>query len=165
MARYIPDGRLRVVWLDSEPSDPSSPTVTEIDAGEDLTAFLRSLSTPLEGSVVDVSDPTSRFNKTAAGTYGGQELTAEFYRDDTQAEDTAYTTLERGVTGALAICRRGGSGTDGEISDGDYVEIWSGLEVITQNPADYSRNEPDGFSVSFAVQDEPQMDVEVATAA
>ncbi|MEX0667178.1 MAG: hypothetical protein WD313_02480 [Acidimicrobiia bacterium] len=160
MARYIPDGKLRVVWVETL-ADPSAPTQTEIDGGEDLTGFLRSLSTPLEGSVVDVSDPTTKFNKTAAGTYGGQELTAEWYRDDTQANDTAFVTLDRGATGAFVICRRGGSGTDGAIDTGDFVEVWSGLEVITRNPADYSRNEPDGFSTSFAVQDEPEMDVAV----
>lgn len=164
MARYIPDGKLRVVWCD-DVADPDAPTITEIESGEDLTGFLRQLSTPLEGSVVDVSDPTTRFNKTAAGTYGGQEMTAQWYRDDTQEDDIAYTTLTRGATGVMVICRRGASGTDGEIDEGDDVEVWSGLEVVSANPADYSRNEPDGFSTSFAVQDEPALDVEVVAGA
>lgn len=160
MARFIPDGTLRVSWVPTIAS-MAAPTLAEINAGDDITGFIRSLSTPLEGSVIDVSDASSKYNKTAPGTYGGQQVTAEFYRDDDQANDTVWNLLPRGTDGYLVVARRGGSGTGGAITSGDYVDVWH-LQVITRNPADYSRNEPTGFTVSFAVPDEPEEDVTVA---
>ena len=160
MARFIPDGVLKVSYV-ATIADTSAPTATEITAGTDLTPFLRGLSTPLEGSTVDISDASSKYNKTAAGTYGGQMVTAEFYRDDDQANDTVWNLLPRGTEGYFVVARRGGSGTDGAIAASDYVDVWP-IEVITRNPADYARNEPTGFAVSCAVPNEPAEDVTVA---
>jgi hypothetical protein len=159
MARFIPDGVMQVHFVESI-SDLSAPTLGEIEAGTDATGFVRSLSTPLEGSLVDISDISSRYNKTASGTYGGQEVSAEFYRDSDQANDTMWNLLERGTATHIVVARRGGSGDDGELESGDYVDVWP-VEVITRNPADYARNEPTGFTVSFAVPDEPVEDVEI----
>jgi hypothetical protein len=160
MARFIPDGYLRLVFVETI-ADINAPTEAEIDAGTEASGFLRSMSTPLEGSLVDVSDVLSRYNKTASGTYGGQEVTFEFYRDDEQANDVMFNLLTRGTRTNAVIARRGGSGTDGEIASGDYVDVWP-IEVITRNPADYARNEPTGFTVSCAVPEEPAEDVAVA---
>jgi len=160
MARFIPDGVLEVVFATAV-TDMSAPTLSEITAGTRATGFLRSLSTPLEGSTVDISDVSSKYNKTTSGTYGGQEVTAEFYRDSDQANDTIWNLLPRGTVVYLIVARRGGGGVDGIIDTGDYVDVWK-LEVITRNPSDYSRNEPTGFMVSFAVPEEPVEDVTVA---
>lgn len=160
MARFIPDGTLRVSFV-ATIADTDAPTLVEINAGEDATGFLRALSTPLEGSIVDVSDVSSKYNKTASGTYGGQPVNAEFYRDDEQTDDTIWNLLTRGTATNIVIARRGGGGTGGVIDTGDYVDVWP-VEVITRNPADYSRNEPTGFTVEFAVPEEPSEDVTVA---
>lgn len=157
MARFIPDGVLKVRYVPTI-VNKSAPSMAEINAGTDLTPFLRGLSTPLEGSTVDVSDASSKYNKTAAGTYGGQTVNGEFYRDDVAANDTAYSLLPRGTKGNFVIARRGGSGTGGAIATGDKVDVWP-IEVITRNPADYTRNEPTGFTVSCAVPGEPAEDV------
>lgn len=162
MGRYIPDGVLKVRHVPSI-ANKEAPTDTELAAGDDLTAFLRGLETPFEGSTVDVSDVSSKFNKTAAGTYGGQPLTAEFYRDDEQANDTAFNLLPRGTTGYFVIARRGGSGTDGAIAVGDLIDVWP-IEVITRNPSPYRRNEPTAFGISCAVPDVPEEDVAVVAA-
>lgn len=160
MARFIPDGTLEIV-LAPAVADMEEPVLAEVTAGDRATGFLRSLSTPLEGSVVDISDVSSKFNKTTPGTYGGQEVTMEFYRDDTQAADDMWNLLPRGTTIYAIIARRGGTGTGGIIDTGDYVDVWK-LEVVTRNPADYARNEPTGFMVSCAVPEEPVEDVTVA---
>lgn len=157
MARFIPDGKIKVHYVPTI-ANTSSPKMTEINAGTNLTPFLRGLSTPFEGSVVDVSDVSSAFNKTAAGTFGGQPVNAEFYRDDVAANDTAYNLLPRGTKGNIVISRRGGSGTDGAIATGDKVDVWP-IEVITRMPADYRRNEPSGFAVQCAVPGVPAEDV------
>lgn len=159
MARFIPDGVLKVT-LAPAVADMEAPSLSEVNAGSDATPFLRSMSTPLEGSIVDISDVSSRFNKTTSGTYGGQEASMEFYRDDSQAADTMWNLLPRGTTIYAIIARRGGSGTDDAITTGDYVDVWK-LEVVTRNPADYARNEPTGFMVTYAVPEEPTEDVQV----
>jgi hypothetical protein len=155
MSRYIPDGVLQVHYVASI-ANRATPTLLEVQAGTPVVGFLRALSTPLEGSVVDVSDASSKFNKTATGTFGGQMLTGEFYRDDTV--DTAYDTLPRGTTGHFVVARHGGSGADGALAVGDEVEVWQ-IEVATRNPKDYSRNDPDGFAIACAVPSEPSLDV------
>jgi hypothetical protein len=160
MARFIPDGFLRLVFVDGQIDPPNVISTSTVAGGTEASGFLRAMSTPLEGSIVDISDVLSRFNKTAAGTYGGQEVTFEFYRDDTQANDTMWNLLVRGTRCTAVVCRRGGSGTDGAIAAGDHVDVWP-LEVITRNPADYARNEPTGFTVSCAVPIEPAEDVVV----
>jgi hypothetical protein len=161
MARFIPDGKLKIRFVAAIASD-AAPTITEINAGTDATPFLRALNTPLEGSIVDISDVSSKFNKTAPGTYGGQPVTAEFYRDDVFASDTIWTLLARGVATHIVICRRGGSGTSGAIAATDKVDVWP-VTVVTRNPAAYARNEPTGFTVEFAVPEEPTEDATVAS--
>lgn len=159
MARFIPDGTLQV-WFVPTIANMAEPTLSEITDGDDATGFLRALSTPLDGSVVDVSDASSKYNKTAPGTYGGQEVTAEFYRDSDQANDTIWNLLPRGTTTHIVIARRGGSGSGGELQADDYVDVWP-VQVVTRNPADYTRNEPTGFTVTFSVPDEPVEDVKI----
>jgi hypothetical protein len=165
MARFIPDGVLRIALVDTI-EDRTAPTLAEVGAGDDITGFIRGISTPLEGSTVDVSDILSKYNKTAPGTYGGQPVTIDGYRDDVYANDTLWNKLARGTRSNLVIARRGGSGDvehpdgEGAITTGDYVDVWP-IEVISRNPADYSRNEPTGFQVSASVPEEPAEDVQV----
>ena len=160
MARFIPDGTLQVHFVETI-ADTSATTLVEVQAGTNGTGFVRSMSTPLEGSTVDVSDALSKYNKTAPGTYGGQEVTFEFFRDDVQANDTMWNLLTRGTATNVVVARRGGTGTDNALAVGDYVDVWP-IEVITRNPADYSRNEPTGFTVSCAVPEVPQEDAVLA---
>lgn len=160
MARFIPDGTLKIRIVAAIASI-AAPTAAEVAAGTDATPFLRSLSTPLEGSIVPIPDVSSKYNKTTSGTYGGQEVTAEFYRDSVFANDTLWTLLVRGLATHIVIARRGGTGTGGAIVATDRVDVWP-VEVVTRNPSDYARNEPTGFTVTFAVPTEPTEDVAVA---
>ncbi|MDX1407625.1 MAG: hypothetical protein R3330_05810, partial [Saprospiraceae bacterium] len=82
----ISNGEVRIYFV-STIADPSAPTVAEITAGDDVTPYLSSLDTPLDGNAPDASDLSSAFNKTVAGKYGGN-VTAQMYRDDTT--DTAF---------------------------------------------------------------------------
>jgi hypothetical protein len=165
MARFIPEGVLRIALVDTI-ADKNAPTLAELTAGDDITGFISGLSTPLEGSTVDVSDLLSKYNKTAPGTYGGQPITVDGYRDDTYANDTLWNRLPRGTRTNLVIARRGGSGDDthpdgeGGITTGDYVDVWP-IEVISRTPADSARNEPTRFQVSASVPEEPAEDVQV----
>lgn len=163
MAKYIYDGVIKVSYVPTI-ADTAAPTITEIGAGVDLTPFLLGLDPAFEGSTVDAATAESKFNKTVAGTYGGQPLNASFTRDNEQANDTAWSTLPRTTSGYFVIAMRGGSGTDGAIAATDYVDVWP-IEVITRKPSAYSRNGLASFEVSSAVTDTPDEDVTVAAAA
>lgn len=151
MPRTIADGEIRVAWSASitAPSGPSAAQVEDLD----VTPYLRSIDTPLEGEAVDASDLSTAFNVTAAGRYGGS-VTAQMYRDDTT--DTAWTTFVRNTTGFITIRRFGGS--TNAIASGETVEVWP-VRVITRSPATLDSGSIQMFSVEFATTAEPNIDV------
>lgn len=155
MPRTIADGEVLINFAPTV-ADTSAPTVAETTAGEDLTPWLSSLDTPLDGDNVDSSDLSSAFNKSVAGTYGGG-ASATFYRDDTT--DTAWDLLPRNTTGYIIVRRFGGSDTVWTVAD--VAEVWY-VRVITQSPATMDRNNVQTFDVDFAVLDEPVLDAVVA---
>ena len=155
MARLIADGEVRIAFAPTV-GDPTAPTVAEVvTAGVNITPFISSLDTPLEGEAVPSADLSSAFNKTVPGTFGG-EMVAEMYRDDTA--DTAFTTFPRNTLGYIVIRRFGGS-TVAMIA-GDDVEVWP-IRVITRSPSPLSRGTVQMFSVNMATLDDPAIDVEI----
>jgi hypothetical protein len=156
MARTIADGEVRATYAPTV-ANTSAPTVAEVEtAGTDITPFLSSLDTPLDGDAPDSSDLASAFNKSVAGTFGGG-ATGTFYRDDTT--DTAWTTFPRLDEGYITIRRFGGSGV--AMVATDDVEVWH-VRVITRSPATLDRNSVQMFTVDFATLAEPVMDAVVA---
>lgn len=159
VARLIADGEVRVEWVPGEDSitDPSAPTTTELGTGQDVTEELGSLSTPLEGEALPAPDLSSAFQKTVAGTFGGN-IEAEMYRND-DGSDAAWNLFERNVTGFFVIRRFGGS--DVPITDGDEVEVWP-VRCITRSPGDMDAGGSlQTFTTNFAALDEPTMDAVV----
>lgn len=163
MAKTILDGIAQLHYV-ATIADPSAPTITEIEAGDDLSGFLRPGGdwNPLEGSTTDASDISSAFNKTARGTYGGQPFTAMFSNDDDPADDTAYNTLPRGTTGFFVVSFYGGSGADGALAATDVVSVYA-IDVYTRKRSAYTRNEIAVFQIDAAVTDEPNEDVTIAS--
>lgn len=152
MARKIGAGVLELVEV-ATIADYTQPTTTEINAGTFLTALLTDggLSTPFDGSTVDAADMSSRFNKTQAGTFGGNPVSVEFFRDDTT--DTAWDALPRDTVTHFVIARFGFA-TPGTAQTGDVVDVWP-VTIITRNPMDVVRNELQKFTVEAAVTDVP----------
>lgn len=155
MARLIADGEVKMQWAPTV-ADMTAPTAAEITAGDEITSFISSLETPLEGSAPDASDVSSAFNKTVAGTYGGS-VSAEMYRDDT--DDDAFAMFPRNTTGYLIIRRFGGSDVD--FAAADEVEVWH-LRVITRSPSNIDRETVQSFNVQFATLSEPEVEATVA---
>jgi len=155
MPRTIADGEVLINFAPAI-ADTDAPTTVELTAGVDVTPWLSSLDTPLDGDSVDSSDLSSAFNKTVAGTYGGG-ATATFYRDDTT--DTAWDLLPRNTTGYIVIRRFGGS--EVAWTAADVAEVWY-VRVITESPATMDRNNVQTFDVDFAVLEEPVLDAVVA---
>ena len=159
MARRIGAGVLELSYVLTI-GTPAAPTAAELNAGTFLTDFLTDggLATPLDGSIVDAADMGAAFNKTASGTFGGQPLTLELFRDD--SADTAWTTLARGTTGFIVIARFG-LATPGTYAIADVVDIWT-IDVVTRNPVDVARNEMQRFTAEMAVTAAPTEDFPVA---
>lgn len=156
MPRLIADGEVRITYAPTI-DDEDAPTVAEVETGgTDLTPFLSSLDTPLEGEATPSADLSTAFNKTVAGTFGG-EMVGEFYRDDTA--DDAWDLLPRNTTGYVTIRRFGGSAV--AIAAADVVEVWP-VRVITESPSPLNRGAVQMFTVNFATLDEPTLDAVVA---
>lgn len=146
-------GEIRV-WFVPTIANTSAPTVAEINAGTDLTPFLRrdGLTTPQAGSTIDSSDASSRFNKTAPGTYGGDPLSIQLKRDSVPGSDTAYAALPRDTAGYVVVRRFGGSALAPAASQ--KVEVFTGT-VISREMAAIGDNEVQRFTVMFSVEAVP----------
>lgn len=154
MARLIANGEVRIGWATAI-ADPTAPTNAEVTGSTDITPFMSTLDTPLDGDAVDSSDLSSAFNKTVAGKFGGS-VSASMYRDDTT--DTAFDLFPRNTTGYMIIRRFGGSGV--ALGTGDDVDVWN-LRVITRSDASLDDNTVQSFTTEFATLDEPDIDVAV----
>lgn len=139
---------------------PAAPTVAELNAFTDLTGALADggLSTPFDGNIVDAADMGTAFNKTAPGTFGGQPLNMELFRDF--PADAEWLLLVRGFVGYAAISR-GGLATPGVWAAGDDVELWP-MAIVSRNRIDVARNEMQRFTSMSAVTDEPTEDFALA---
>jgi hypothetical protein len=159
MARRIYDGEIKVQWVPGLTgiADPTAPTIGEINAGSDVTEFLQSLDTPLEGEAVPSMDLSSAYRKTVAGPFGG-EISTVMYREDEPADDLAFPLFTRNTTGYFVIRRFGGSLVDFAVAD--VVEVWP-VRVITRSPAAAESAAVQSFTANFAGLDDPQINVDV----
>ena len=64
MPRTIVDGEIRVTF-NSTLGDKDSPSAAQVEGDLNVTPYLRSIDTPLEGEAVDASDISTAFNVTA----------------------------------------------------------------------------------------------------
>lgn len=159
MSKYVSDGIIRLYYC-ADLDNTAAPALSEIAAGTELTSFMMSLDTPLEGSVVDAATADSAYNSTVAGTYGGQPVTGEFTRDQVQANDTAWNTLAFRTEGYLIIARRGGGGANNALQAGDKVDVFN-IDVSSRNPVAYGRNELAKFALGAAVLTPPVFDATI----
>jgi len=159
MARRIYDGEIKVQWVPglNGIADRSAPTTVELATGVDITEFLQSLDTPLDGEAVPSMDLSSAYRKTVAGPFGG-EITSVMYREDEEADDIAFPLFPRNTTGHFVIRRFGGS--DVAFVNGDDVEVWP-VRVITRSPVAAESAVVQAFTANFAGLDDPVMDANV----
>ena len=145
-------------------TDDQAPTAAELNdaAVIELSDFLTDggFASPFDGSIVDAADMGSGFNKTALGTFGGNPLTAEWFREFPAATDTAWTTLTRGLAGYMIVARNG-LAAPGTFAIGDEIESWP-VGIASRNPVDVARNEMQRFANECAVTAVPLEDFAVA---
>lgn len=158
MARIIADGEVRIEWIPGADGvdDLAAPTVAELATGENVTPFFSSMDTPLDGEATPAADLSSAFNKTVAGTFGGN-VSVESYRES--VTDEAWGLWPRTTEGVFVIRRFGGS--DVAIAVGDDVETYL-IRVVTRSPATLDRGSVQMFTIEAAVQEEPNLEAVVA---
>lgn len=154
------------VWV-ANVASKTGPTATEIAGGVRLQGQLDTggLDTPRTGKTIDISDAGSRFNKTAAGSYGGDAGKITAYRDSLLATDLAWSTLVDGAVGFLIIARFGfaqsgttGLGTaSGVAQTGDRCEVWPAT-VIVRAPMSIADGKANQFTADLAFTDDPALD-------
>jgi hypothetical protein len=156
MARVIPDGEVRIHAV-ATISDTSAPTQAEVQAGTDITPYLQSMDTPLEGNRVPSGDLSSAFRKTSPGKFGG-DITMDIHRGTTAGDDTAYDLFPRDTQTHIVIRRFGGSSNN--IITADDVEVWP-VRVVTRSPHALDEEALQMVTVDMAATDEPDIDVAV----
>jgi hypothetical protein len=151
MAKYAPPGVSEVHWVTTI-ADPDAPTSTELNAGTDLTAFVRSLPNLPRGlNLVDVATLDSKYEKRQVGTRGGDQLDVEFLRDD--ATDTAAITLAEDTVGFLVVARKA-LATTGTFAIGDEVDVYPAT-VGSVEDGTPGRNDPDFSTAHLVATDDP----------
>ena len=161
MPKVVFDGRYKV-HLVTTIADKDAPTVTEIEAGDDITTrcpkdFLNWGKTQCR---VNAGDISSLFAAENMGTWtlpGSMQV----FLDTTEADEVAWELIDLLVQTHLVIAPYGWSGTTGDPESGDkayVVEVEFGMPTPT-NPAE---NENQRAEVDFAVQSEPSFNATVA---
>ncbi|WEB41513.1 hypothetical protein MOV08_21065 [Streptomyces yunnanensis] len=136
MARRSFTGLGRIYWVPTL-ADPAAPTVAEIKAGTEITTSVKrdGLDIPRSVETIDISDASSRVNKTGPGTMGGDAVTINAWRDSDRTLDTAWNTLIEDEVGYLVVNRWGnaqdtrtglGAGADkpADAAKGDRIEVY-----------------------------------------
>ena len=158
MAKYGPAGVSEVWWVTTI-ALPAAPTAIELNAGVDLTSFVRTLpDVPRSGNTIDVAVLSSKFEARQVGTRGGDVATIEVLRDN--ATDTAYTTLAEDTAGYLVLARKG-LATASTFAIADVVDVFSAT-VLTLADGNPGRNDPDFAVVEFVLTADPTRAFSVA---
>jgi hypothetical protein len=122
--KYPADGSTRVYWIPGDEdaiSDVSAPTVSELNAGVDLSCHIMSggLAVGVSTATIDTASLCSAFISQANGrTSITPSLTMWRY---TQPDDTAWELFDGGETGYLVI--RSGLPTDDAWANGQGVIV------------------------------------------
>lgn len=151
MAKYGPAGRSEAVWVTTI-AVAGAPTATELNAGVDLTASIRTLpDIPRSGNTIDVATLDSKFEARQVGTRGGDVASVELLRDT--GTETALTALAEDTAGFLVLARKG-LATAGTFAIADVVDIFPAtvLVVADGNPG---RNDPDFVTIEMVITGTP----------
>lgn len=154
MSRLMFPGTGKVRWVTTL-SSTVAPTAVQINAGVDLTPWLRQdgLSRTVTGALTDVADARDTFDRTDLGTYSAA-LEATFLRDSTAAADTAFSTLTRGTRGYFVVAPFGWAGGAATATALDRCEVWPAVVSSIGAEAE-GKEKAQVVKVTFAVYDAP----------
>jgi hypothetical protein len=147
MARIVFEENYHVYLLDTPPANPAAPTMTEIAAGDDITAFIPKdgFAPGVSNNRVPAGDLSTAFDAEIMGSHGAQLQVTSFMDDQDLGNLTFDAFGVRGFTGAFVACWRGAAATDEPCFVWPYVE--SGSPMLPTTAA----NERQSFTAEFAV--------------
>lgn len=159
MSRFVYEGKTNVYWVVTI-ATTSTPSLTEIQAGVDLTNFTAKdgVQVNITGNNVDSATIAEVFNSQVVGSWSA-DLQLTMFRDDNA--DTAWTTCTYGSTGFIVIDRFSLSGADP--GNGDKVEVWP-AQMHQPSPENSSQDTQVRFVEMFAVTSQPYLSATVTTA-
>lgn len=147
MARIVFEENYAVYWLDTAPSNPAAPTVAELTAGTDITAYI-----PKDGFAPGVSnnrvaagDLSTAFDAEIMGSHGAQ-LSVTAFMDDGATNEAFDTFGVRGATGAFVAIWDGG----GPVASSKCF-VWPYVEAGSPQLPTTAANERQTFTAEFAV--------------
>lgn len=157
MSRVVFDGNYHVHWLAAPPANPAAPTVAELTAGVELTAYIPKdgFNPNVSNSRVTGGDLASKFVDESMGTYNSQ-LTITAYLDNVTADNTAWNTLTDGATGAIVVCPYAAA------APAVKAMVWPDVELGVRQPMQTGENTRQKFTQDVAVREAPNMNATVA---
>lgn len=156
------DGRVRLVWLDTDPADPEAPTMAEITAGTDLSEYLipETWNPNASNQKADQSSALSSFNAESIGRYG-YAPEAMFKSKLTDGGTVAWDTLgERLVEGCILFFEDVPEGDD--IAAADKCDVYPAAMTGTPERQSTAANTTRRFKVTWAIGEPPTLNATVA---
>lgn len=138
MPKTLADGRIKLVALAVDPANPGAITVTEANAGTDLSCRILKSDyrlSPVASDTIADAELCSEGNATAFGAsnYEGTVTPFRYLDEDGKTEvanDVAWELLKEKGTHLYFIEREGPHYTE-PFAAGDEIEVY---EIITDNP-------------------------------
>jgi hypothetical protein len=155
MARLAYEGRTKVHFV-TNIDDITSPALSEIAAGTELTTFITKdgVNPGSTNNRIDTGGIDDVFDSQIQGSWGAEfQLTC--MRDDTT--DTAWDTLQRGVQGFIVI----GYDSPTGIKGGDVVQVWP-VEFGTPVMQPSAANTNQMFLADAAIATPPELEATVS---
>lgn len=158
MARRTHEEYTRIWWVTTM-ADPAAPTVAELEAGVDISAYVPKdgLKVGATNAKVKNDDITTAFDGEIPGSYGNSVTLTSFRDDD---DDLAWETFRVRNTYGFLVVRRMVPVAEA-VAAGQEVEVYP---AATGQPAmqDTAENERVKFGVELAVHAPPALAAQVA---
>jgi len=161
MTDVIADGRTRVTWVPTI-ADIAAPTITELEAGEDLQHVITAdglIGFEASTAEVDNTSLASTFDTRKPGRASFSGTMLRLKKQD--GTDTVYDTLVRGTTGHIVIRRSIPEGT-AWAADQD-VEVYP-VECGEVRKLPPEANSTERYEVPTMITAEPELRAAVAAA-
>lgn len=145
------DGRVRVHWLDTDPSDPEAPTVAEVTAGVDLSGYVipESIDYGFKNDTVEDRDGLSSFDPQSPGRHGAHpvmDFKTKLANGDTDALDTLGARLTQGC---LVVSEDATEGSP--LVAGDLCHVFTGCQLGQPLPRNVALNTSRRFGAEMFV--------------
>jgi len=155
VADIIVDGKT-AVWLVDSISDISAPTLTELNAGTDITAQLTAdglIGFAADTSAVDTTSMANTFNTSKPGRASFSGMALRLKRQS--GTDTVYDTYVKDFTTNVVV-RRDGSAYDDAWASSDVVEVYP-VTCGRVKPLDPEPDSVQRFEIPLFASAEPNL--------